>query len=258
MTYFPLVSFLERAAEVRPTLGEGNEAALAIYDKVIASVDRDAIVALQEKYRDRLVDFDPVGIYKYADVPFWVARFVTLAQRLGFDRMPPVSLLDIGTGSGHFLAVAQALGHRPIGTDIDVPVYGDIARALGVDRRIAPVVRGKPYPDVGGPFDRVTIFWQVFDYIRSYPDGSRDYWSLDDWKLLMTDIARNHCAPDGQIHMELNVNYQFDRGAFNEPLMAFCEDSGATVDRQLGYVDLPAAGLRTDPVAAGRDRLGWQ
>lgn len=247
MTYFPLKDVAERAREVRETV-TGD--ALPAYDRMIASLDPARVAALQDKYREELQDFDPIGIYKYADLPFWLARSIMLARRLGLDTAPPCRILDIGMGPGHLAAVAQALGHRVTGTDISVPFYDDVADALGVDRRIAPVERGKPHPDVGGPFDRILIVWQVFDYIREYPDGSRDYWPVEDWALLLRDLARNHAAADGTIHLELNPHLQAGKSIFDAPLMDFCEDHGATVDRAFGIVDLPVAGLRQD--AAGR------
>ncbi|MFM2100837.1 MAG: hypothetical protein RLZZ366_2376 [Pseudomonadota bacterium] len=242
MTNQPLESYIKRAKAVREAWVA--EVGRSIYDQAIASIDPKKVRVLQKKYRSELVDFDPVGIYKYADLPYWIARNVALAKRLGLDGAAPLRILDIGMGAGHFAAVAQGLGHSVTGTDISVPLYNDIAAAFEVDRRIIPVVQGQPYPDVGGPFDRITIIWQVFDYIRSYPDGSRDYWPVADWILLLRDLAKNHSAPNAIIHLELNLHIQGNDSFYDQDLLDFCAEHGADMTlRDLGIVDLPVAGL---------------
>ncbi len=243
MMFFPLTDFQVRAGEMRLTLPKGD--AQEIYDLTIDTIDRSRVRAMQDKYRDHLIEFDPNGIYKYADLPYWVARNVELARRLKLDMAPPLRILDIGMGAGHFAAVAQALGHRVVGTDIPVPLYDDIALALDLDRRIAPVVARQPYPPLDGPFDRIMIIWQVFDYIRSYPDGSRDYWPVADWEFLLRDLAVNHALPEGIIHLELNCHYQGSDVFYDQDLLGFCVKHGGDVSQSdLGIVDLPVAGLR--------------
>ncbi len=242
MSYFPLQNFLKRAKDVRSTLPEGQ--AYEIYDRTIASVDPDKVKALQKKYRKELLDFDPIGVFKYADLPFWIARNVALAQRLGLDKGKPLKILDIGMGAGHFAAVAQGLGHQVTGTDIAVPLYDDIAKALTLDRRIMPVVRGATHPDVGGSFDRVTIVWQVFDYVRTFEDDTREYWPLSDWEILLGDLANKHVQPNGLIHLELNPHIQGNDSYFDQDLLDFCAEHGGDMTlRDLGIVDLPVAGL---------------
>jgi SAM-dependent methyltransferase len=242
MSYFPLQNFLKRAKDVRTTLYEGQS--YDIYDRTIASVDPNKVKALQKKYRKDLLDFDPIGVFKYADLPFWIARNVALAQRLGLDQGEPLKILDIGMGAGHFAAVAQGLGHQVTGTDIAVPLYDDIAEALNLDRRIMPVVQGAVHPDVGGPFDRVTIVWQVFDYVRTFEDETREYWPLSDWEILLGDLANKHVQPNGLIHLELNPHIQGNDSYFDQDLLDFCADHGADMTlRDLGIVDLPVTGL---------------
>jgi SAM-dependent methyltransferase len=242
MSYFPLQNFLKRAKDVRATLYEGQS--YDIYDRTIASVDPDKVKVLQKKYRKDLLDFDPIGVFKYADLPFWIGHKVALAQRLGLDKSKPLKILDIGMGAGHFAAVAQGLGHQVTGTDISVPLYDDIAAALNLDRRILPVAQGAAHPDVGGPFDRVTIIWQVFDYVRTFEDDTREYWPLSDWELLLCDLAKNHVHPNGLIHLELNPHIQGNDSYFDQDLLDFCAEHGADMTlRDLGIVDLPVAGL---------------
>ena len=125
LAYKPLDDYRARVEEVAKTLASTPEA-LAIFRKVADRVDPDRVVALQQKYAAELVDFDPIGLFKYADLPFWLADKVNVVRQLGLDRCEPRAILDIGMGAGHFAAVCQALGHTVVGTDIQVPLYDDI------------------------------------------------------------------------------------------------------------------------------------
>jgi hypothetical protein len=242
MSYFPLMDFKERSDQVRTLIADDEKR--AIYDRTIAAIDPALIRKLQEKYQNQLADFDPIGIFKYADFPFWIERNVALAQRLKLERLPSFRLLDIGMGAGHFAAVAHALGHEVVGTDISVPLYDDFAEALQLDRRIVPVVRGESYPDLGGKFDRIIIVWQVFDQLREHSDGTRDYWSADDWAFFLGDLAARHARSGAVLHLELNPHIQKGEGIFDQPLLDYCAARGgdmALADN--GIVDIPAVRL---------------
>ena len=243
MSYFPLMDFGARARQVRETI---PEAVLSVYDETIKRVNRDSIAAFQDKHRVDLQSFDPVGIHKYADVPFWIGRSTLVAQRLELDRGPVGRILDIGMGGGHLAAVAQALGHEVTGTDISVPLYDDLADALGLDRRIAPIRRRELHPDVGGPFDRILIIWQVFDYIRQIDEQNREYWLLSDWVALLQDLARNQSHAGSSIHVELNRQVHGDEQYFDQVLLEWCEALGAKVQKETGIIDIAAAALLPD------------
>jgi hypothetical protein len=75
---------------------------------------------------------------------------------------------------GTFLAIAEALGHKAIGIDIEEPFYADLCSILAVDRRVCPVRPQQSLPDLSTRFDLVTIILQKFDHLATHPDGSRD------------------------------------------------------------------------------------
>lgn len=236
--YRPLADYRERVEEIGKTL-ESNPATLALYRRVTDAIDPRRVVEIQQKYAAELIDFDPVGIFKYADLPFWIATKVVTARELGLDRGGPKTILDIGMGAGHFAAVCQALGHRVVGTDISVPLYDDICEALCVDRRIEPTRHRTPLSDLGAKFDLVTIIWQVFHILAYLPNGDRAHWSIEDWHFFFDDLARHHMRYPGVIYLHLNLNVGSTGQEYDPALFQWCRDRGAKIDETWGRVLFP-------------------
>ncbi|MDQ2860623.1 MAG: class I SAM-dependent methyltransferase [Pseudomonadota bacterium] len=235
MTYKPLDDYRERVEEIAKTL-ESNPQTLAIYRRVTDAVDPERVRHLQDKYAAQLADFDPIGIYKYADLPFWIGHKVTSARELGLDACAPKTILDIGMGAGHFAAVCQALGHTVVGTDISVPLYDDICEALQLDRRIEPTRHRTPLPDLGTKFDLVTTIWQVFHVLAYHPNGDRDHWSTEDWRFFLDDLARRHMRYPGAIYLHLNPNIGSEGQAFDAALLEWSRQRGAKIDETWGKI----------------------
>jgi hypothetical protein len=248
--YKPLADLDARTAEVAPTYARAVEKR-AILDRAVAAVDRSRWAAIKNKYADDLVDYDERGVFKYADLPFWLAHKTDLAFRIGLDRMAPAQILDIGMGAGHFGAVAQALGHRVVGTDIFEPLYEDICALFGVERRILPIARVTPMPTLGQRFDLVTLIWQVFDRrrIRTPQGKSWEWWTLDDWLFLLRDLADDHVRPGGAIFLQLNQQILPEGDRFDPDLMAWAEARGAVKQAETGdlmFADIqPGSGFFT-------------
>ncbi len=235
VAYKPLESYSVRAEEIAKTL-ESDPPTLALYRRVAACVDPARVVQLQHKYATELAEFDPIGIYKYADLPFWLADKVIVAKELGLDKGRPRTILDIGMGAGHFAAVCQALGHTVVGTDIAVPLYDDICKVLQVDRRIEPTRRRELLPPLGKKFDFVTVIWQVFHITNYLPDGGREHWTPNDWAFFLNDLIANHMSFPGSIFLYLNANVGPDGEAFDAPLLDWSRSRGAKVDEARGRV----------------------
>ena len=161
------------------------------------TVDRDRLGALKAKYANYIAQGNPSGPSKYLDIAYWIGVKYELASRLGLAQGPNKSILDLGTGAGHFIAIAQRLGHRAIGTDVDVPLYAEIADLLGVKRIIQGVYRQTPLPNLEDKFDLVTALMISFNSIvHQIP---RIYWSIEDWKYLINDIIYNQLRIPGRI-----------------------------------------------------------
>ena len=233
--YKPLDDFQTRAAEIAAGL-PADSPRLALFWRVIERIDGARVAQLQTKYREELHDFDPGGVYKYADIPFWVAHKIAMAEDIGLTAASPKSILDIGTGAGHFGAVCQALGHAFVGTDVSVPLYNDLCDALAVDRRIVATRAQTPLADLGRRFDFITIIWQVF-HVKAYlAGGAREYWTLDDWRFFFRDLIESHLEPPGDIVLRLNPNVTSAGEVFDADLLGWCAAVGARVDAGRGAI----------------------
>src|SRR5712692_5076317 len=113
----PRMNFVVRSQQIEAEMA-GDSRLIEIYRRAINRGDAGAIAAIQRKYAAEMQDYDPNGVRKYADIAYWIGHKARYAEMLDLDRRPPSAILDIGTGAGHLLAVANSLGHRSIGIDI--------------------------------------------------------------------------------------------------------------------------------------------
>lgn len=231
--YEPWMPLDERIRRVRRrfSAGEHYQRRLAVFDVACAQIDRDKYVKLQGKYATEMLDFAPSGPMKYIDVVYWIWHKTEQVVRLDLDRKPPMSILDIGLGGGHFLFLCKALGHSCVGIDIEVPLYDDICETLGVEHFDTPVYANSHLPSLGR-FDLVTAMWIMFNMtVRSR--HKRKYWSAEEWAWLFSDISRQ-MADDGALHLELNQHVLPEGIVWDEPFVDACERAGAVVDRSIG------------------------
>lgn len=215
--------------------------------KVIARLalnfDEAAWLQLREKYKDMI--FNPAradGEQKYFDVIFWSAHKLKLVRELGLDRAPARHVLDLGTGVGHFMAMANFFGNDCTGIDVEYPLYADLAKLMQVRREIVPIMRQEKLPSFGKKFELITAIWISFNSwytLDAKGMNVRHYWTTDDWAFLFNDMMSNQLIYPGRIHFVLNQN-QLDDGsyAFDPTLFDWFERQGAKVDRAVGTVDL--------------------
>lgn len=172
---------------------------------------------------------------KYLDLEKRLPINIQRAQDLDLQRRPPLEILDIGCGGGFFLFVAQALGHRGLGLDVEgIPVFDGLVELLGVERRNYRVAAFEPLPDFGRPFDLITAFATAFH------GGKEDSWrwGAAEWDFFMTDLKR-HLAPGGRIFFDLNAAYS---GKYFTPeIMAVFMQHGGTLERGSLLVTASAA-----------------
>jgi SAM-dependent methyltransferase len=138
--------------------------------------------------------------YKYLDIEKYLPFNVRLARMIGLREMKPQRILDIGCGGGLFMYVARYYGHDPVGIDIEDELLGDMAAALGVERRIAPVLAFQP-ASMSVQFGLITCIGTVFErHNGSNPQG---WWSSAEWKFFLSDLQRL-LTPDGQVFLRIN------------------------------------------------------
>ena len=236
MIYKTLDDFIARASEIRASLRDNIE--IELYDKAISFINANKISTFQQKYADQLKDFVIDSMYKYADFPYWISKNIRRATRLHLIEGTPKNILDIGVGPGHFAVIANSLGHRTVGIDLDVDFYNDLCEAIGVDRRFVKVEAQNKLPNFGVKFDLITIMWQSFDIKKYNADQTRVYWDNDDWAYLINDFIENQLNSHGEIYIELNkIKLNQDTILdFDRNLMDMCLANGANVDFSAGII----------------------
>jgi SAM-dependent methyltransferase len=214
----------------------------SVFMAAISQIDGNEYQNLQEKWHDKLKIYDPKFIYKYFDVCFWIRDKIERAKRLDLFDRPPLRILDLGTGAGHFPAVCAALGHEVIGLDVEVPLYTDLARLMKVDRRIFRLSPRQPLPELGR-FDVVTGVAVSFDSLGRDAQSVRRYWSVDDWAYLIRHLSEDHARYPGRLYFELNFQVLADNTLrYNEKLLEACARAGAETLAAKGRISFEVNG----------------
>lgn len=248
VTYKPLEPLDDRIAAWRTVIA--GQRRQDVYDTVAASVDRSAYRAIQEKNRILIEQSDQLDPIKYVDLAPWFTIHARLAIKLDLDIRPPCSILDIGAGGGHFLAIARAYGHTVLALDQPNPaVYGDLVELFGVPRILGSVRLREPLPPAIGKFDLICINGQVFDVDHR----TRKRWKLPEWTGFIEYLTHHHLNRPGELFIGLNKS-DGPTGTedFFWPLVDLAEARGATIDRQYATMDFkldaPLAFPEHDPV----------
>jgi SAM-dependent methyltransferase len=168
---------------------------------------------------------------KYLDPLRQLKRNLRRAAELDLHGRPPLSILDLGCGSGYFLKVCEALGHRGVGFDLDEsPIYRDLISALGIHRIIGRIDPFQPVPGVDERFDLVTAFAICFN---NHNDPQP--WDCAEWEYFLRDVASRLLKPDGRMVFKLNPREGLtEEAAFYSPdLKKFFQRLGAKIDGPL-------------------------
>ena len=224
----PRVTIPERFAALKFALGKDHPD-VALVEQILGDVSDEAFSKIRRAYFDN-------GALTFVDVVFWTYQKVKLAKTLGLETGAPLSIWDIGCGGGHFSLVCEHFGHRVIGTDQDHPVYGDIAAALGVDRKIDVILPDTATTNFGRKFELITAIQTEFDRLRPYGYPPR-FWSLDQWKFLLNDLMARQLTFPGRVYIALNHEVRDGQGVFNVELMRLCAAHGAQVVERRGIID---------------------
>ncbi len=149
---------------------------------------------------DRLAEAHPKGSErKYLETRKWLERKLDAALLLGLAAGPPLDILDIGTGGGHFPYVARHFGHRVVAVDLpEIALYDALCAWLGVEKHDVRVEARTPLPDFGRRFDLVTAFMLGFN---TKADGT--LFTLDDWAWFLDDVRANQLKPGGRLLLKM-------------------------------------------------------
>jgi SAM-dependent methyltransferase len=160
---------------------------------------------------------------KYLDLDRWIDINIRRIREIELDLARPKRILDLGCGAGYFLHIAQLLGHKGLGLDVDyLPMFAEITRLLGVRRVISRIEPFTPLPDLGGKFDLITAFMICFNNHKQ-----PNLWDVPEWEFFLDDLAK-YVTPRGRVWLELNREYD---GTFYTPaLREFFALRGAKID----------------------------
>jgi SAM-dependent methyltransferase len=188
--------------------------------RVIETIDPIAF----EQIRQRYAASDPTEDWrKYLDLDRWIGINIRRIRDIELDLARRKRILDLGCGAGYFLYVAQLLGHRGFGLDLDrIPMFAEVTSLLGVRRVIQRIQPFRPLPDLGGKFDLITAFMICFNGHRR-----PNLWGVTEWNFFLDDIAK-HLAPRGRVWLELNR--ESDGTLYTPELKEFFQKRGARID----------------------------
>jgi hypothetical protein len=224
----PRFTIPERLTALKSMIGE-NHPDPPLVESMLANVDQAKLSTLfREHYDD--------GASGFIDAVFWTYYKLQLARRLGLADCPPKSIWDIGCGGGHFSLVCERLGHTVIGTDVKHPVFQQIAGVLGIVPIIDAILADKPTSDFGRKFDVVVASQIEFDRLRPYTEPAR-YFSIEQWKFLLTDLMTRQLNYPAQIHIQLNYQHRKEGVMFDLELLRLCAKHGAEVSERSGIID---------------------
>lgn len=155
-------------------------------------------------------------LLKYLDIVYWLEAKLRVAWHLGLHKAPARSVLDVGTGCGHFAFVCKCLGHDVLGTDLPkrddfeiLQMFGAVCELLGVPRIAHEVRAGAALPDFGRKFDVATALMANFSV-----DAEGEPWSAGDWRFLLADLRDNVLSPAGVVYFSIG-GYRLSPEAWN-------------------------------------------
>jgi SAM-dependent methyltransferase len=177
------------------------------FEYLLAEVAAGEYLRVQRHYLDPKVVDPDADIVKYLDPVTWFESKVRLAQSLDLDKKPPLRILDLGTGPGHFPFVAHFFGHDVTGTDLPPRTLGvgksdhiyDALCAMYRVKRIGHEIKlNVKLEGLGGRYDMVTSFLAAFNV-----DEERKPWSVDHWKFFLKSLRRDVLNDGGILFMTL-------------------------------------------------------
>lgn len=217
---------------------------------LLKAVSEPSLALIRERDANLIARDIPQGWFKYLDCGYFIDHNLDVAEHLGLIGVPPLAILDIGAGAGHFAFVCTSFGHDATAIDVEAPLLDEIAAAMGVSRRIARVEPDARLPDFDRKFDLVVAESTMFNIIgwkwrgplendlRKPPYAPYRYWTLAQWRYLLADLIDNQLRYPGRIYFHLNCEIHHGEHRRNTELLNFCAAHGAVVRHEGGgFID---------------------
>lgn len=192
-----------RIDKLRATRSSEHHETARFFEYLLSQVDAGKYGLVQKHHLA-----NPDGMTKYLDPVIWFESKLRVARKLGLDQRPPLRILDLGTGPGHFPVVARFYGHDVVGTDLPRVsggvdgtghFYDSLCSIYGV-RRISHIIRpNELLQGLDGRYDLVTGFLAAFNV-----DRHRQPWDVITWRFFLADLKCNILTPGGMLFLMLD------------------------------------------------------
>ncbi|MBI5155094.1 methyltransferase domain-containing protein [Candidatus Poribacteria bacterium] len=201
----------------------------ALYAQVLDSLDREAFRA---RFRDYWRPCPGAESPKFLDLDLWLREAVTRYVWGMADTLPKESrILDLGCGTGYFMAVCRLEGHDVLGLDLDTdPLYNEMMAFFGLERAVHRIEPMRPLPELGSRFDVITAHMTCFNWHEDVTP-----WNEREWAFLLEDL-RGRLRPGGWIQMRLNLNPKTNEFYSPQLKRAFVRMPGFRCEPFLDYV----------------------
>ncbi|MTI08885.1 class I SAM-dependent methyltransferase [Curvivirga aplysinae] len=198
--------------------------------------DLESYRKLAEKYlQGNYSYFEQSGHdYKFLNLPYWIHDKTIIFLNSNISQEKPQNILDIGSGPGHFLIVAQLLGHNVHGLDIPHDLYDDLFNFFNLPKTLHSIEAFKPLPDFDRKFDFVSSHYANFNsnsFIGDDDIRGQVAWDEAAWIYFLTDLKQNILSKDGIIEFMLNPLENARKGLIGSDgsLLDFFAQRGATI-----------------------------
>lgn len=199
----------------------------ALTKELISTVPEDELQKIEQRY----INPRRPGL-KYLLLDRWMSIAVQRAIKLELHKSVPKRILDLGCGTGYFMAAARHLGHDVLGLDLDeVEIFNELTEMLYLTRVVHRIKAFEPLPDMGVPFDMITAFMVRFNILDVY-----EHWGFEEWRYFLDD-CRSRLNPGGQLYLSLNKGKRDDfEFLADETAARIREYPGATVSNSKAFV----------------------
>ena len=217
------------------TLTRSDRVLIEYYESLLEKTNLEDFRKMQKKYLVEDVSHTYRSFLKFLHPTHYFESKINLACLVGLEDSEPLRILDIGSGAGHFLSIAEFFGHKAIGLDLadEVLKKGDVEhpyRALcgvfGVKREFGRIEPTGKIPEIkSGPFDLITAFLPAFNIHQN-----RDPWDEETWEVFFRDVSEKW-LPDGG-----RVFFQFTTGKMDEKSWLYFREKSDWMDKKSNQV----------------------
>lgn len=185
-------------------------------------------------YRALQAEMPDAEWQKYFDLDKYIMRNVERIFALDLQQGEKLNILDLGCGTGLFMAACREFGHRPFGINLADPLFDRTLEIFDLPWLEHRVTYDQPLPELsGGPFDLITGFETYFDKTDGKP------WETRHWQAFFAGLKPQMHAKS-RIYLKLNLLGPSELyNPVTPDVRRYFESLGARIRRRA--IDFPAA-----------------